>query len=310
MGTEAGWETNGIAFEDYARMNQRNSGVTAGRHNPVPEWANANAKLLEVVVLYCEHRVGIYMPAQGATLRQRMAHAEERMRAQLPQMGAVLTRLCHEYVAVKNSQHPNRARLKELQEKIENIDTAMRMCKRGMGAVALACAVHYYRNNMNSVQCAAQIGIKPPHVRTILLRLDRSYQRTQEPNYRTNCVLKSLNSHQHRNAVEKLECRLNRAACVAMAAATPHLVVPRGTSVQPGMKFGLLTVPKPGPRLRGRRPAVVVNPHKIIKLYTQGVPLAHIAVDCGYPRGKGSNRCRSILIKAKLWKPAYSHKVT
>src|SRR6266404_367234 len=94
---EAGWETNGVAFEDYARMNVRRSGVTAERRKPTPTWANSNVQLAQVVCRHLEYRAGMFNEQRG-TAQERMARAQQHILRQRPALDATLTRLCNKYV--------------------------------------------------------------------------------------------------------------------------------------------------------------------------------------------------------------------
>jgi hypothetical protein len=194
---EAGWESNGVAFEDYARMNVRNSGVTAERRNPTPTWANSNEQLAQVVCRHMEFRAGMFNEQQG-TVRERMARAQQQLLRHRPALDASLTRLCKQYSELKETVEAKAelgggktraSRLRKLAEEIKNVDTQLRVLDRA-GALTLAVAFLYYRNRYNSWQVAEHLGtISPNGVRILLMRLDRTWARMQDPAFsKRTCV--------------------------------------------------------------------------------------------------------------------------
>lgn len=49
---------------------------------------------------------------------------------------------------------------------------------------------------------------------------------------------------------------------------------------------------------------VKFSPARIVKLYKAGKNVSEIAQAIGYPRGRGQNRCRAVLVKAGVYKAA------
>jgi hypothetical protein len=47
---------------------------------------------------------------------------------------------------------------------------------------------------------------------------------------------------------------------------------------------------------------VKFNPKRILKLYAAGKNVCQIAQALGYPKGKGQNRTRKVLVKAGVYK--------
>src|SRR5215471_21049979 len=137
-----------------------------------PLWALNDELLAQVVTRYMEARAQNHV-LQPGTLQERLARAQQFLQARRPQKSTLLTALCKEYGALKRSQNPDRRRLRLLETEIENIDTQLRILDRG-AALIVAVVYLYWRANQNSVYVAQELGIKPPHVRTILHRLGKT----------------------------------------------------------------------------------------------------------------------------------------
>jgi len=137
-------------------------------------WAANNDQLQQVVARYLEGRA-LLKPGTG-TIKQRLARAEAALRAQKPAHSETLTKLCKEYVAAKKEPNPDRDRLGSLEIEIENLDTILRITEKG-AALVFAIVYLYWRANQNSVYVAQEVGIKPPHVRTLLHRLSVTWER-------------------------------------------------------------------------------------------------------------------------------------
>lgn len=177
--TRNGWDSTGISFEDYDRMNVHRRKTANVRRMETPVWAVNEKLLAEVVTTYLERRTGT-TALPGAPVRERLAAAQLQLRAKSKIHSATLTRLCQRYVALKNGANPDPKQLRELEVEIENLDTVLRIAERGAGLV-LAAVYLYYRANFDSVGVATELGIKPPHVRTLLYRINQTWQRMQQP---------------------------------------------------------------------------------------------------------------------------------
>lgn len=165
---------SGIAFEDFARMHSFTPRAPgSGRQKKTPEWAHNNTAFRGLLVYYVERRAGRRKPQTG-THAERLARAKARLAARRPGMIATLENLCHEYVAVKK-EDPSSPRVKKLQEEIENLDTVLRF-NNASDAMVAGVVMHYYRLGSNSVETAAALGMKPPHVRVILHRLNQVWE--------------------------------------------------------------------------------------------------------------------------------------
>jgi len=92
-----------------------------------------------------------------------------------PKKIAIITRLCHEYVALKRSdlRHP---RLRILEVEIQNLDTQLCFIKRP-AELLVGIVQRYYRQNLDSVETGLALGVKPPAVRQTIWRLHRTWKR-------------------------------------------------------------------------------------------------------------------------------------
>jgi hypothetical protein len=158
-----------ISFDDYSRsMSTRTRKQVYERRLPTPIWSLENSSLRALLVGYLENRVGIRKP-QG-TLLERRAAAEKRSKDQIPRLNERIDRLQLKYVAVKRKGRL-KAKLRKLEQEIENLDTCVRMCRRGGLDIVAAVVVLYYRCGLNSVEVGEEVRLRPPHVRMILFRL-------------------------------------------------------------------------------------------------------------------------------------------
>jgi hypothetical protein len=168
-------ETTGLAYED--RMSTFMGSRPVHRRKGVPSWAINTSELRELITHFMERRAGYRVPQKG-THAERLSHANARLAAKVPRLTATLDKLCHEYVAAKK-QDPTSSRVRELQVEIENIDTQLMFIKKTDALVA-GVVFHSYNLGENSVEVAKALGIRPPHVRAILHRLNIAWNRMPE----------------------------------------------------------------------------------------------------------------------------------
>jgi len=212
MGAEAGWASNGVAFEDYNRMNIRVRRSSNERRFPTPAWGVNDKLLRELLVVFMEEHAGVKVkwPAckTKKKLKERLLFAQSVItQKQWPEKSRVLTNLCKRYVNLKNHSDyatipdaeigakycevfevttpglfGNRMReeldyfsLRNVEMQIENLDTFLRVHRGGGADIVAAMAYLYYRAGMDSVGVGAELGLKPPHVRTTLFRLNETW---------------------------------------------------------------------------------------------------------------------------------------
>ena len=164
-------ESTGLDFSDYAHCHTTVSTLAPQRRMETPTWANNDAQLRALVVAYMERRAGLHT-AQPGTEKERLERAQARLLRDEPNRVAVLDRLCHELVRLRSQPQSaaTAARMQFLVEQIESIDTALRI-NRNIAQVVLGVVHHYYRCGRNSVETAAAMRLKPPHVRRMLWAL-------------------------------------------------------------------------------------------------------------------------------------------
>ena len=205
----------GIAFEDYKRMGVQVRRQSGERKLPTPEWALNDRKLRKVLVTAMEERAGIKRPQGNLKSRLALAEEVIRSqrprliatltrlcktyveikgtRTYLPEesdqrvillaqemFGAVCLPLADDDSG--NGAATARALLRHLKQEdyeveIEGIDTFLRYTEQDGGAGVLAASVYlYYRAGMDSVGVGEELGLKPPHVRQILWRLNETFK--------------------------------------------------------------------------------------------------------------------------------------
>jgi len=206
--TATGWISNGISFDDYARMQSHTRKIARERRLPTPPWAMNNALLRRVIVTFMEERAFSKKERarlKSGGLRERLENAKARIIAKRPAAMVVLDRLCAEYVEIKNKGlNPNitdkewneskkqpfmpfaedearfqdeQKRIKALESEIEGIDTYLRISENGGADIIAATVYLYYRTGFDSVGVGSELGLKPPHIRQTLFRLHQTAKR-------------------------------------------------------------------------------------------------------------------------------------
>ena len=157
---------------------------SGGRRLPTPEWAMNDAALRRVIVTFMEERA--FSKKERGALRKKAGLKERLNRALIKIISkrklviSILDRLCEEYVQVKieNSQWPefylNETRVASLEREIEGIDTYLRISENGGADIVAAIVYLYYRTGLDSVGVGGELGLKPPHVRQTLFRLNQT----------------------------------------------------------------------------------------------------------------------------------------
>lgn len=188
-----------ISFGDYASMSTFQRKQSGERRLPTPYWALNDALFRELLVVFVETRLGLR--ATTGTLIERLDRARLVALSQHPRLNNTLDNLNAEYVhtqrtgvcteeVVRRNTQPvvhemfeeerkilaTAERLAELEVEIEGLDTYLRYTRNG-GAGVLAQVVYlYYRVGLDSVGVAGETGLKPPHVRQLLYRLNELWK--------------------------------------------------------------------------------------------------------------------------------------
>lgn len=154
-----------ISFDDYERMQiyEHHRSQSPAKTLPTPEWALNDRMLREVIIAFIENRAQL-RPGAG-TVRERLTQAIEGLRNKAAKIKTDLDWMQLDYVT-----EPDSKRKRRLQIEIENYDTQLRILERP--AVLAMIPYLYYRVPMGSVGVAEQVGLRPPHVRQILFRMN------------------------------------------------------------------------------------------------------------------------------------------
>src|SRR5882724_11137569 len=96
-----GWETPGIAWEDYSRCSTQTRKQSGERRLPTPRWALNDAMLRDLLVRFMEERAGLtrcyaYRPA--GTIEERLQHAIAVIIRMRPTMSATAKRMSDAYL--------------------------------------------------------------------------------------------------------------------------------------------------------------------------------------------------------------------
>jgi hypothetical protein len=175
-GNADGWESNGISWQDYGGMSTHEHKLNNSRRTETPAWVNDDASVRETITLFMEERAnlvqarmdkGILRNARAGSLIERLDAAQARMEEKRPTLEGKLALLCKRYGAEPENK-------KSLAILIENTDTQIRLIERG-AALVLAVLHYYYRMGLDSVAIGIELGLKPPHVRQLLFRLNKTH---------------------------------------------------------------------------------------------------------------------------------------
>ena len=131
----------------------------------------------EVLVFYLERRFCVR--ERMGTLQDRIARCRAKADFQLMRKRAKLQEMIESFRELSRlpETKPSALRLRELQ--IMNLDTDLFLAEKGYAETAAAIIYLYYRLSWNSVSIAEELGVKPPHIRQILYRLNRAYEKMQ-----------------------------------------------------------------------------------------------------------------------------------
>jgi hypothetical protein len=167
------YESNGIAFEDYARMGtQQMQKLFSGRRTTVPVWAINNHDLQRVLVAYLEARGIRKKLSRDCPLLERLQRAEQHLIASVPTILSSLDVLCARYVELqRNGGAPEE--LTKLETTIKGLDTQL-MVNRAPARIAAAVVYKFFREGLKSTQIAADLGLHPAGVRQMLFRIHKA----------------------------------------------------------------------------------------------------------------------------------------
>ena len=159
----------GIAFEDYSRMYTQQRKQSGERRLPTPTWSMRPDLTRAVVVHFVERRAGFRNPLPG-TERERLEQASKTLAERCGSNEAVLRKLCSHFVELKKANaEPAAITAQKIQ--IENLDTRLRI-DRNIAGIVIRLLHLYYGAGLDSVGVATELGLKPPHVRALVWKLN------------------------------------------------------------------------------------------------------------------------------------------
>jgi hypothetical protein len=179
-----GFNTPGISFEDFSRMTSTQRKTTGERRLKTPSWAVTDKELQHVLVVFLEERAGFIRKRQPLVEKEsdltregllaRLAKAKAKIMHQRDGKLVVMKKLNEEYHDLRLRPDASVQRLVDLETEIQGLNTYLRISENGTVDIVCAIVYLYYRAGMDSVGVAAELGVKPPHVRQTLWRLHRS----------------------------------------------------------------------------------------------------------------------------------------
>lgn len=185
-GADGEWSSNGIAFDDYSRMQTSVRAVAPCRQLATPSWAVNDSQLRELLVAFLEERAFPQKAGlQTGTLPERLAKAQKKIiEASQKHLVPIIDRLCNRLVALKQGvtfTQDAQKQIRLLEQQIENVDTRLRYEARdGGAALTVGVVFFYFRCGQDSVAVGKQLGVKPPHVRQIVWRLRQTWARLEK----------------------------------------------------------------------------------------------------------------------------------
>lgn len=165
---DLGFISTGISYDDYRRMsNNKARGVGFERRLATPEWVQNEKLFREVLERFLIKRAmgGRSKPLTG-TNAERMAEVFTRLKLKAEKDLIKMDEFCGEYMVTYDH-----ARRKILMRLVEERDASIRLSREPW--IIASCVRLYYFQRLNSTQIAEQFCLRSPHIRQILLRLNR-----------------------------------------------------------------------------------------------------------------------------------------
>lgn len=134
-----------------------------------PEWV-FNNELRDVLLLYAENRLALFDNGVLHTYEQRVQRIREATIKRRKNNVRVIDDLCKRFVMIKNNGG-SEADLKIMAQKIEELDTTIRVMDAGILETAAAVVYRFYKLREDSVAIGQALHMKPPMVRQLLSRI-------------------------------------------------------------------------------------------------------------------------------------------
>lgn len=207
------WETPGVDFGSYDRMQTEHRAIASHRRFEPPSFSVNDRDLRLVIVHAVERRAWsskrLLKRQRGLPLVERLKTAEEKCRERAGRLSKTLDGLCCEFVTLRNNRSDDK-RLGQVQMLIQSIDTQL-IIDRHPGEVYGYILYAYFRTGATSAQIASDLGLHAPAIRQLLSRICKIAKK--ELNYDLGEKL------QQRKTAYEESCRAARAAARAAAAA-------------------------------------------------------------------------------------------
>lgn len=162
-------EVTGLTYQDLKFGGVLSTSIQGCKQTPIPRWATTPELLQQVVLTYLEQRY--YIRTSSGTPAARLAAVHEKLENYFIPFKFKLLRLINRYAVATGKE---KARLGM---EIQNTRTALELMERGVDKVVAAVVYRYYLLNQNSLDVARELGLKPPHVRQIINRLNQTWQK-------------------------------------------------------------------------------------------------------------------------------------
>jgi hypothetical protein len=174
------WESPGISFADFDRFKLVKRPLD-WKQGPPPRWFADQELFRDVLLKYIERRYYAfgrgdrYRPLETASLPERIANIKSLVIDSILPLRFKLLRLEKELAeAVADGESDKRiARLCSL---IQGVDSEICIAERGPLAIIAAVVYLSYAMNWTSVGVAEELGLRPPFVRQVLNRMNRTWR--------------------------------------------------------------------------------------------------------------------------------------
>lgn len=197
---------SGLAFYDFGRMHVQRRERTAERRLETPKWAVNDLWLRELLVVYLEQRFYVTPKPRSSYIR-RLKIAGRAAKRYAPRKRADLREWIQDYKIVSEQGFDTmsddealdkaaslkenagqyfitadiaraclkKKKLHDLDIQIQNVDTDLVLTERGHAQMIAGIVYYFYRLGWDSVGVAEQLGLKPPHIRQVLFRLQATW---------------------------------------------------------------------------------------------------------------------------------------
>jgi len=170
--TKAVTAETGISFQDFEGMHIHRRKVRQERRLPTPTWAVNDEQLRAVMLRFAEDR--LYIKDHAGTDAERLSRIQAESARVLPQKRKDLE---HRLAIYAKLTEQNEKVASRFAIQVQNMDTEILVLERGVVTLASAIVYQYYRQGLNSVEVAQELGLRSPMIRIWLYRLHATANR-------------------------------------------------------------------------------------------------------------------------------------